>query len=300
MNHPFYIVDVFAIAKYTGNQLAVFPEANTISEKQMQEFAKEINFSETTFINPSPTQKDYNVRIFTPNQELPFAGHPTLGTAYIIRNHLMSEAERETLNQVTLNLKVGKIPVTVEKTPPGEEVLWMRQNKAEFGQTIPKEKIASVLSLSSEDINPNFPVQEVSTGIYFLIVPVKKLETLKQIKINLEQYYQLIAPLQAKSILVFCPETYRPENDLCVRVFADYLGIPEDPATGSANGCLAGYLVRNAVLPFSGETLEVRVEQGYEINRPSLLFLKANEEKIEVGGQVKMVAKGNFTDESTG
>ena len=295
MNYLFYIVDVFAVAKYTGNQLAVFPEADQISDQQMQEFAKEINFSETTFITTSsPTENEYDVRIFTPNQELPFAGHPTLGTAYIIREYLMSKQEKENQAEITLNLKVGKIPVRLETTEQGEEVLWMQQNQPEFGQSISPETIATVLGISEEDINPNFPIQEVSTGIYFLIVPINRLEVLKQIKVNLEQYYQLIFSLKAKSILVFCPETYSPENDLCVRVFADYLGIPEDPATGSANGCLAAYLFNNNVFPIQGNRLEVKVEQGYEINRPSLLFLQASEDEIKVGGQVKTIAQGSF------
>ena len=295
MTHSFYIVDVFAIAKYTGNQLAVFPNADQISDQQMQQFAKEINFSETTFITASfPKENEYDVRIFTPNQELPFAGHPTLGTAYIIRDYLLSQEQKTNINQLTLNLKVGKISVTIETTSQGEEIFWMRQNNPEFGQSISPETMAAVLSISPDQINPNFPIQEVSTGIYFLIVPVNSLETLKQIKINLEMYYQLISSLDAKSILVFCPETYSPENDLCVRVFADYLGIPEDPATGSANGCLAGYLLENKVFPTEKSPLQVKVEQGYEINRPSLLFLEASQEEIKVGGQVKTIAQGSF------
>jgi trans-2,3-dihydro-3-hydroxyanthranilate isomerase len=295
MNYPFYIVDVFAVDQYTGNQLAVFTNAEQLSDHKMQEIAKEINFSETTFIDASPeTENCYNVRIFTPKQELPFAGHPTLGTAYIIRESVISQQEKINLNQITLNLKAGKIPVKWENTPQGEEVLWMQQNQPQFGQTISPETMASVLNISPEAIHPNFPIQEVSTGVYFLIVPVASLETLKNIKVNLDAYYQLINSLQAKSILVFSPETYGSENDVCVRVFADYLGIPEDPATGSANGCLAGYLVENNVFPSGGETLQVRVEQGYEINRPSLLLLKANQNKIEVGGQVKTIAHGHF------
>lgn len=295
MTYPFYLVDVFAVNQYTGNQLAVFTHAQHISDKKMQEMAKEINFSETTFIDPVPTQENcYNVRIFTPKQELPFAGHPTLGTAYVIRDYLMSQQKTGNFTQVILNLKAGKIPVHWEKTEQGEEVVWMQQNQPQFGQTISPETMASVLNISPDAIDCNFPIQEISTGVYFLIVPITSLETLKKIKVNLDAYYQLINSLQAKSILVFSPETYATNNDLCVRVFADYLGIPEDPATGSANGCLAGYLVENNVFPNEGETLKVRVEQGYEINRPSLLFLKANQNQIEVGGQVEPIAQGHF------
>jgi len=295
MNHPFYIVDVFAVDRYTGNQLAVFPEAKEISDRAMQEFSKEINFSETTFITAtSPLHNSYDVRIFTPNQELPFAGHPTLGTAYIVREYLIPTQEKVNRNCINLNLKAGKIPVMWETTAKGEEVFWMQQNQPEFGEVISPSAIAPVLSLCESEINPNFPIQEVSTGLYFLIVPVNSLDSLKQININLEAYYQLIASLQAKSILVFCPETHSVENDLCVRVFADYLGIPEDPATGSANGCLAAYLYGKKVFPMQAGGVKVRVEQGYEINRPSLLFLEANEAKIAVGGQVCAIAQGYF------
>lgn len=295
MNYPFYIVDVFAVEQFTGNQLAVFPNAQSLSEVKMQEFAKEINFSETTFITASsPLENSYDVRIFTPQKELPFAGHPTLGTAYVIREYLMFQQQKASRNQLKLNLKAGEITVTWENTLEGGEVLWMPHNQPQFGQTVSRETMAEVLGISPEAISSNFPIQEVSTGLYFLIVPVDSLETLKKIKINLEPYYQLISSLQAQSILVFCPETYSTSSDLCVRVFADALGIPEDPATGSANGCLAGYLLENSVFPNQTGNWQVRVEQGYEIGRPSLLFLKATDHQIEVGGQIKAVAQGYF------
>ena len=295
MSYPFYIIDVFAIDRYTGNQLAVFPEAKGLSDRAMQALAKEINFSETTFITKSdPADNCYGVRIFTPNQELPFAGHPTLGTAYIIREYLMSSAEKEQSKAVILDLKAGKIPVSSGTTPQGEAVLWMQQNSPQFGETIAADQIASVLNIDASEIDCNFPIQEVSTGLDFLIIPVKTLKTLKQIQVNLEAYYQLIASLNAKSLFVFCPETYSPENDLCARMFSDYLGVPEDPATGSANGCLAAYLVKYNMLSSQKEMLQVRVEQGYEIKRPSLLLLKASSNQIEVGGQVKTIAQGYF------
>ena len=297
MTYPFYIVDVFAVDRYTGNQLAVFPEASQMRDRAMQELAKEINFSETTFITHSAdSNNSYDVRIFTPNQELPFAGHPTLGTAYIIRETLMSASEKETLKQVTLNLKAGKIPVTWETTSKGEEVLWMQQNSPQFGSTISPDKIAPVLNITESEIDPNFPIQEVSTGLEFLIIPVKTLETLKTIQVNLEAYYQLIASLAAKSLFVFCPETYSSENHLCARMFSDYLGVSEDPATGSANGCLAAYLVKHNFFSSEAEMIQVRVEQGYEIKRPSLILLKASSNQIQVGGQVKTIAQGHFIE----
>ena len=289
----FYIVDVFAVEKYTGNQLAIFTDASTLSEEQMQQLAKEMNYSETTFITSTDLQDGgYDVRIFTPNKELPFAGHPTLGTAYIIQQAIINQP----VETVKLNLKVGQIPVTWHNTDDMGEVLWMRQKPPTFHQIFEASALAPVLSLDMNEIDARFPIQEVSTGIPFIIVPLKTHESLKRIRVNREKYFELVENTESKEILVFCPETYASENDLSVRVFAEYLGIPEDPATGSANGCLAGYLVEHSY--FGEKPVDVRVEQGYEIGRPSLLLLKAqrNEDTIEVlvGGKVVMVAKGEF------
>jgi len=289
----FYIVDVFAVEKYTGNQLAIFTNASTLSEEQMQQLAKEMNYSETTFITSTQLRDGgYDVRIFTPNKELPFAGHPTLGTAYIIQQTIINQP----VETVKLNLKVGQIPVTWHNTDDMGEVLWMRQKPPTFHQIFEASALAPVLSLDMNEIDARFPIQEVSTGIPFIIVPLKTHESLKRIRVNREKYFELVENTESKEILVFCPETYASENDLSVRVFAEYLGIPEDPATGSANGCLAGYLVEHSY--FGEKPVDVRVEQGYEIGRPSLLLLKAqrNEDTIEVlvGGKVVMVAKGEF------
>jgi trans-2,3-dihydro-3-hydroxyanthranilate isomerase len=289
----FYIVDVFAVDKYTGNQLAVFTDAADLSDAQMQRLAKEINYSESTFITSTSLHDGgYNVRIFTPEKELPFAGHPTLGTAYIIQQTIINHP----VEAINLNLKVGQIPVTWHNTDDGAEVLWMRQKPPTFHQSLDAATLAPVLNLEPDEIDSRFPIQEVSTGIPFIIVPLKTHESLKRIRVNREKYFELVEQTESKEILVFCPETYAPENDLSVRVFAEYLGIPEDPATGSANGCLAGYLVEHSY--FGEKPVDIRVEQGYEIGRPSLLLLKAQQQEnaieVSVGGKVVMVAKGEF------
>lgn len=232
------IVDVFSQRKYTGNQLAVFKNAENISDSEMQQIAKEINFSETTFIL-SDTKKDdgYDVRIFTPNEEVPFAGHPTLGTAYIIQNEILEEP----LEKLILNFKAGQIPVTFDNQ---EEILWMKQNKPTFGRILDTNKVSDILNIDKEYIDDRFPIQEVSTGLPVIVVPLKSLEAVKKVRINKEKYFELINHTEAKAIMVFSPETYNSENDLNVRDFADYYGVPEDSATGSANGCLASYLVK--------------------------------------------------------
>lgn len=289
----FYIVDVFAQGRYTGNPLAVVTPAADLRDSEMQAIAQEMNYSETTFIlSEVPRAGGYDVRIFTPKQELPFAGHPTLGTAYILKEKILTTPS----DSLILNLPVGPIPVTVRRDPTGEEVLWMKQNPPQFGATFPPDEIAPVLNLSPEAFDARFPIQAVSTGVPFLIVPLKTQADLQQIQIHPERYQQFIAHQEAKCILVFCPETLSPDHDLQVRVFADYLGIPEDPATGSANGCLAGYLVQYQY--FGTPTLQIQVEQGYAINRPSLLLLQGQPHpsgiEVQVGGQVALIAQGEL------
>ncbi len=292
---PFWIVDVFAEERYTGNQLAVFTQAGNLSTEEMQRIAKEMNFSETTFILSSELREGgYDVRIFTPAKELPFAGHPTLGTAFVLQQSILQQA----VEQITLNLKVGPIPVNLTYQNQVPDVLWMQQNPPEFGATLSATAIAPVLSLNVDDIDPRFPIQEVSTGVPFIIVPLKNLAALQRIKVNGEQLARVVEPLQAKEIFVFCPETRDLANQFSARMFAPLLGIAEDPATGSANGCFAGYLVQHA---YWGEgPLKAQVEQGYEMGRPSLLRLQAQKQdgliKVLVGGKVIPIARGEFVD----
>jgi trans-2,3-dihydro-3-hydroxyanthranilate isomerase len=285
----FDIVDVFAEEKYAGNQLAVVRFGKDLNALQMQKIAREINYSETTFIISSEQRHGgFDVRIFTPKEEVPFAGHPTLGTAYVIRNELLNEQ----IETVILNLKVGQIPVTFH----ADGLLWMRQKEPTFGKIFDNETISQILSIHPQDIDNKFPIQEVSTGLPFIIVPLRKLETAKKCRIVKDTFFDLIKETEAKSILIFSPGTYNPENDLNVRVFVDYFGIPEDPATGSGNGCLAGYLVKYQY--FGREQVNIRVEQGYEIGRPSLLYLNAEVRDgriaVSVGGKVIPIAQGHL------
>jgi trans-2,3-dihydro-3-hydroxyanthranilate isomerase len=293
MEHVFYIVDVFAEEKLAGNQLGVFRNAHDLSDKDMQKIAKEMNYSETTFILTDDMRDGgFDVRIFTPEEELPFAGHPTLGTAFVIQQEIL----KTPVEQIILNLKVGKIPVTFSYDGDQPDIMWMKQKPPVFGQEIDRLEMAQSLNLDESAIDERFPIQEISTGIPFLIVPLKSLSYLKSAKVDFEKFFRMIENTQGKAPLIFCPEVRDDQNDLSVRVFVDYYGIPEDPATGSANGCLAGYLTKHRY--FGQNRINVRVEQGYEIGRPSLLYLKA-EEKTEaidvfVGGKAIMVAKGKF------
>lgn len=288
----FYIVDVFAETALAGNQLAVFrgnPDSDT-----MQAIAQEMNYSETTFItSEEPHDGGYDVRIFTPNQELPFAGHPTLGTAHILLHELMEGEAQE----VILHEKVGPIPV--HQTSDG--TLWMQQNPPQFGHIYDVEEVASTLNLQTDDIDARYPVQAVSTGLPFIICPVKSLAALKQAEINLAQFKNMLASvgddvLGAEAIFLFAPETEDPEHDFHARCFVGLLAGPsEDPATGSANGCFAGYLIQHDYC--GAPHIEKRVEQGYEIGRPSLIQLDAQAGtpiSVRVGGQVQLVARGEW------
>jgi len=287
--NKFYILDVFAEQKYAGNQLAVVRNASILSDEQMLKITREMNFSETTFIlSDEPHDGGYDVRIFTPAEEVPFAGHPTLGTAFIIRNEII----KDPVEQVVLNLKVGQIPVNFEN-----DIIWMKPKEPVFGDMFEPDEIVQFLTVDKNDIDDRFPIQYVSIGIDFLFVPLKSLDAIKRASIIKDKFFDWIKDKQIKCVFVFCPETYSSENDMNVRLFADCLGIVEDPATGSANSCLAAYLVKHKY--FGKDIIDIRVEQGYEIGRPSLLYLKAQKNNgridISVGGEVKMIAKGTLS-----
>ena len=186
---PFYILDVFTERKYAGNQLAVFRHGSLYSDREMLQIAREIHFSETTFImSDMPADGGYGVRIFTPGEEVPFAGHPTLGTAHIIRTEILKDNAEE----IKLNLKVGQIPVTFQLNALNETVAWMKQIEPSFGQVHDPAIMAAVIGLTLEDFDTRFPIEEVSTGLPFFIVPLRNLEALKKIKVDRDKYFAFI------------------------------------------------------------------------------------------------------------
>lgn len=293
MKREFIICDVFARRRFEGNQLAVFPDAADIPAAEMQQLAREIHFSETTFIlSRQPNERGFPVRIFTPAREVPFAGHPTLGTAYVIWDRFLGRAADE----VKLDLAVGVVPVRIAD---GGERLMMTQVPPRFGATVEPAAVAPALGIAADEIDARFPVQEVSTGLDFLIVPVKRLAAVQNIKVNLAEYYRLLEPMQAKAILAFCPETVDPQCRLHVRVFCDFYDVPEDPATGSANGCLCAWLVKHRYLGVT--EFAISTEQGIEMQRPSLLHLVGAETEgnitVQVGGKVVIAGRGEFETE---
>lgn len=299
----FYVVDVFATKKYTGNQVAVIECDQPLEVELMQRIARELSLPEVSFIQNQPNPDgSYNVRIFTPEREISFSGHPTLGTAFIVYNFLDTREKGEIL----LNLPSGKVSIEVSKLKKRGDSNFISKNKPclisnqknpEFGRIYEPVLLSKILGLEPQDFDKNFPIQEVTIGLHVILVPLKSIEILKQIKINLERYNWLIERTQAKLILAFCSETEHPENHLHVRVFADYYGIPEDAATGSSNGCLAGYLAKYKY--FGKDHVDVRIEQGYEIERPSLILAKAQVKSdgvidVSIGGLVNLVVEGEI------
>ena len=306
MRQPLHLVDVFTRERYAGNQLAVVTDASDLEDAEMQAFATEIDFSETTHVetdaDAGPRDDGaWPVRIFTPEAEIPFAGHPTLGTAYVIREYLANGRPDE----VVLDLDVGEVLVEVRESADGVETLWMTQQPPAFGDELARDDLAAVLGLDTADLAENYPVQVVSTGLPTVVVTLADRDTLERIDVDRAAYDAVTGERDAKNVLAFAPDPRDGANDFAVRVFAPYYGVPEDPATGSSNGCLAAYLVRHE---YGGHapgdhgqiTLDVRVEQGYEMDRPSLVHLRAetaeasDEITVEVGGAVESVARGNL------
>jgi trans-2,3-dihydro-3-hydroxyanthranilate isomerase len=290
---PYYMVDVFAEQRYAGNQLAVL-RTGALADSEMQAIARETKFSETTFIlSDAPVNGGYDVRIFTPAYEMPFAGHPTLGTAYVIQQHIIGAP----VDQVVLNLKVGQIPVKFSYKNGQPDELWMTQRPPEFGDTASHVSVATALGVSVDDLDTRYPAQRVSTGAPFLIVPFKSRAGVVRAKVEFDALKALQDSLDVHGAFLFCGEPYDELNTFNSRMLAaGALDGPEDPATGSANGCFAAYLIEHRYL--GSDSIEARVEQGYEMKRPSLLLLQAQREgdsiRVRVGGKVVPVARGEW------
>ena len=298
MSQSFYMVDVFAERPYSGGQLAVVVGTQTLSDETMQQFAAEMNFSETTFVNSVPEENGgYRVRIFTPAREIAFTGHPILGTAWVIR-HFISPAS----DQVVLNLAIGEVPVTFETSPDGKDVVWFLAPPMTLGKTIPREPIAAALGLLPEDIDTGSPVQVVTAGTSAIIVPIRSLDALKRSALNLDAFAPLAVEGFPPLTYLFCNQTHRQENDLCVRFFFEAHGAREDPATGNGAAFLGAYLLQHQVM--GGPDLSLRIEQGHEVRRPSLIMLRAKKingaHEVSVGGYVIPTVQGELLSLSAG
>jgi trans-2,3-dihydro-3-hydroxyanthranilate isomerase len=287
----FVQLDVFTCRPLEGNQLAVFTDARGLSDVEMQKLARETNLCETTFILPREEaierSEGHKVRIFTVNDELRFAGHPTLGTAWYLR-------QQSTEEEVVLDLKIGKIPVRFEQRDGllfGE----MRQADPQFGATHPHDSIAGVLGIPVSDLDENLPIETVSTGMPFTIVPFRTLAALQKFSIGWNQMAPYLATIGNPAFFYFvCRETIDPNATLHARMIF-YNG--EDPATGSAAGCCTAWAVKHGVLASETQGL---IEQGIETRRPSFLYIRAamagdHVTNVRVGGNVVQVINGEVT-----
>ncbi|WP_160327159.1 PhzF family phenazine biosynthesis protein [Ferroacidibacillus organovorans] len=292
----FFCVDVFGVGPYTGNPLAVFLRGELYDDETMQLLAREMNLSETTFLmSDSITTMDgiptVDVRIFTPVAEIPFAGHPTLGTAFVFQQEFLKQA----YPTVNLRMKAGVIPVDMVYEDHRPQKLVMTQNQPIFGETFPSALIAAILSLKEEDIEDSTPIQMVSTGLPFLIVPLRHLDATNRARIHSATLEDAFREKELPNILIYTTETVH-DHDYHVRVFVPELGVSEDPATGSANGCLCAYLSKYDTNRRGN--YRAIVEQGYMIKRPSLLYLEgernADQYVIRVGGGVTPVYRGTL------
>jgi trans-2,3-dihydro-3-hydroxyanthranilate isomerase len=294
---PFVQVDVFTSVPLEGNQLAVFADGRSLSDAEMQALAKEMNLSETTFILPrdaaTERERGVRVRIFTVDEELPFAGHPTLGTAMVLRNEVL---RNEALGggglaeEVALDLNVGRIPVRFS-TRDGLPFGMMTQRDPEFGENHTREDVARAAGLTVDDIAADLPIQTVSTGNAFAIVPLKSLAVLQKLAPTWQNMKQYLEKTSAKFFYFVSRETVNPEARLQSRMIF-YNG--EDPATGSAAGPCAAWAVQYGVVPPDQQVL---MEQGVEMKRRSRIFFSAGRSggkivNVRVGGHVVEVVRG--------
>jgi trans-2,3-dihydro-3-hydroxyanthranilate isomerase len=300
--YRFIQVDVFTDKPFGGNPLAVFPHAEGLTSAEMQKLAQEMNLSETTFVLPPEAPgADFKVRIFTPASELPFAGHPVVGTHWVLA-HLGRVELREPVTQVSFGLGVGVLPADLHVMEGHVERVVITQSQPTFHAVLEDVTgLAAGLGLPAEAITETgLPVQVVSTGLPQMMVPVRSLAEVQGLdsgQLDLTAFNRACRAVETDCAMVFTFETEQAASIVHVRMFAPALGIPEDPATGSANGALGAYLVYHKAAPIPGQTVHIVSEQGSEIGRPSTLSVEvdlAGEEitAVRVGGQVAPVAEG--------
>ena len=300
--YEFVQLDVFTRTPLTGNPLAIFTDARGLSDAQMQALAREMNLSETTFVLPRErnveAQEGKRVRIFTVDEELPFAGHPTLGTALYLHNTAASRVD-----EIVLDLNVGKIGVRFNADSnnksdrvAGDVFGEMRQRDPQFGSILPRDKIAGVLRGGVGEIAAEWPSQIVSTGLPFAIVPLRDAKTLSNLKPDLVRIGALLEGTGARFCYFISPER-EGWREVRARMFF-YGG--EDPATGSAAGCAVSWMVRHGLAKSEQQIL---IHQGVEARRPSEIFVRATREdekvtNVRVGGYAAEVLRGTVTLEN--
>ena len=288
---PFLQLDVFSSEPLEGNALAVFPDGRGLSDEQMQAVAREMNLSETTYIMPrdAVTEREcgVRVRIFTVQEELPFAGHPTLGTAFALRGSSGA-------SEIVLDLNVGKVPVRFEEGP-GQPVFGeMTQVDPEFGPLHDRKAVVLAAGLAENDVDPSLPIQTVSTGVPFTIVPLRGLEAMRRLRVDVANATEYLEKSGGKFFYFVTRETVDSAAGLHARMM---FSNGEDPATGSAAGCAAAWMVAHGVVQPEERAL---IEQGIEMHRPSRIFVRASRRdnrvvNVRVGGNAVEVLRGEVS-----
>jgi trans-2,3-dihydro-3-hydroxyanthranilate isomerase len=298
--YKYHLLDVFTDKAFGGNQLAVFTDGASVPPELMQHIAKELNLSESTFVMP-PTNpaNNFKVRIFTPGSELPMAGHPTVGTGYLLARLGMIQREGNP-TQAVFEEGVGDIPIEISySAESGEPVeVWMTQPKPQFGPIVEdRDLVLKALSITEDAIDSRYPVQMMSTGVPFIYVPLKSLADARKLSLNAEPAKELAARYNANGIFVFTQEVETASSTVHSRMFAPGLGVSEDPATGSACGPLGAYLVHYGIVP-SVDTYMIS-EQGIEMGRPSSIHIRMVGENGEItaariGGTCQYMGRGEL------
>jgi trans-2,3-dihydro-3-hydroxyanthranilate isomerase len=296
--YRFVQVDVFTDRVFGGNPLAVVLEATGLTDGEMQAIAKEMNLSETTFVLP-PTREDCaaRVRIFTPARELQFAGHPTIGTAWVLATQGLLPAKTSEFN---LEEGIGPVPVTLEGDPARPSFLWMRHREPEWGpEQTNRAEVAAAVGLAETDLLPGAPIQSGSTGTRFLFIPLRDRATVDRALLDVPKVLKALGDQPLVGIFVFAPDADPAAGRVHSRMFAQHTSsIPEDPATGSASGPLGAYLVRHRLVKASGKVAIVS-DQGVKMGRHSHVHIRGvardgRLDEIEVGGSVVPVIEGRL------
>jgi trans-2,3-dihydro-3-hydroxyanthranilate isomerase len=282
--------DVFSSRPLEGNSLAVFPDGRGLTDAEMQSIAKEMNLSETTFIVPREAaveqERGIRVRIFTVGEELPFAGHPTLGTAFALRGHSGAQ-------QIVLELNVGKVPVQFEDHAAEAAFGEMTQIDPAFGAQHDREAVARSTGLRIEDFDDSLPIETVSTGVPFTVTPLKSLTVIQNLHIDSQRAAEYLEKSGGKFFYFVTRETVARDARLHARMLF-YNG--EDPATGSAAGCSAAWMVAHGVAAVEERVL---IEQGLEMKRPSRIFVRSSQRdnrivNVRVGGHAVEIMRGEL------
>lgn len=296
----YYHVDVFTDRLFGGNQLAVFTDGRGLSTETMQHIAREMNFSETTFVlPPQDAQNHFWVRIFTPTTELPTAGHPTVGTAFVLHKAgMVALAQAE--QTVRFEEAVGIIPVTYYQREQATPLSFMSQPLSKFGSIFENRMVlAEMLSIGTDGLHPTYPAQMVSSGVPFLFVVVNDLATLGKVKLRLDLWERYLKEWEAPQVFVFTPDgTVNEMSAVRSRMFSPAFGIAEDPATGIASGPLACYLLKYGLVP-AGAQVAILNQQGFEMGRPSFIYIRVEMQGSEVsrllvGGETVYVGEGTL------